>query len=180
VAALDEHLVKTRRDVVSYGSQLDFAPSALKGRLARDTCFSDCYEKNGKYDYNHCWQSQPCYDNCVTACIDADPVTFNADVAALDEHLVKYPTEFKCWVRMPTGCDRSLSETSDPLNWFVYPSAGNSATCTSRLAAFNKDCSRSDAESEFRGVKPPAEALANGGAADGAYKGRSVGAGGRF
>jgi hypothetical protein len=177
VASTDQHLTKYRRDVVSYDSQLDSAPSDLN-RFARDTCFSDCFAKNGIYDFDHCWQSQPCYDNCITACLDAMPVNFNADVAALDDNLTKYPTEFKCWMRMPTGCDRPLSETSDASSWFIDPRTSNAATCKSRRGDFNRDCSRTDAESQFRGVKPAAGALANGGAANGHYTGaRSVDAG---
>jgi len=144
-------------------NDLDFAPSALKSRLARDMCFSDCYAKN-TYDSIHCWQSQPCYDNCVTACIDAGSQVFNAKVAATDKHLTKYPTEFKCWVRMPDGCNNKLSETTEPKKWFVDPKSGNSATCKSRLAIFNQYCGKSDAESQFRGMKPSQSPQANGGA----------------
>jgi len=61
----------------------------------------------------------------------------------------------KCWVRMPTGCARGLSETSTPLLWFVDPHSPDSAKCTSRLNAFNGHCKRSDATSQW-GSQPQA------------------------
>jgi len=63
-----------------------------------------------------------------------------------------------CWMRLPSGCNRGLSETSTPTEWFIDPSNGASATsCSaSRLVAFNSHCARSDAENHWGTTAPPA------------------------
>jgi len=56
-----------------------------------------------------------------------------------------------CWVRLPSGCNDALSETSTPTEWFIDPSNGAGATscAASRIAAFNSYCARSDAENHW-------------------------------
>ena len=57
----------------------------------------------------------------------------------------------KCWIRMPTGCGKTLSETSTPKEWFAD---GSHSCSAARLAVFNKQCSRFDAKN-FWAVSPP-------------------------
>eukprot|EP00931_Biecheleriopsis_adriatica_P026285 TRINITY_DN16006_c0_g1_i4.p1 TRINITY_DN16006_c0_g1~~TRINITY_DN16006_c0_g1_i4.p1 ORF type:complete len:992 (+),score=45.30 TRINITY_DN16006_c0_g1_i4:277-2976(+) len=61
----------------------------------------------------------------------------------------------QCWVRMPSGCQQALSETSTPTQWFVDPQSSDAAKCTDRLSAFNNWCVSSDAESQW-GSSPQA------------------------
>merc|ERR1712137_1247946 len=63
----------------------------------------------------------------------------------------------QCWVVMPTGCSRGLSETRTPRQWFVDPFSGNAGRCSSRLSDFNRHCGRSDGKSQW-GYKPETEA----------------------
>jgi len=63
----------------------------------------------------------------------------------------------QCWVVMPTGCSRGLSETRTPQQWFVDPLSGNARRCTSRLSDFNRHCGRNDGQSRW-GFEPEAAA----------------------
>lgn len=52
-----------------------------------------------------------------------------------------------CWMRMPTSCEKPLSETATPMVWFKDPTgAASEAKCNARLADFNGHCERHDAE----------------------------------
>jgi len=51
----------------------------------------------------------------------------------------------RCWRKMPTGCDKTLSEpgsNGNGLVWFVDPHATTSAECDSRENAFNNYCGK--------------------------------------
>merc|ERR1711937_630987 len=58
-----------------------------------------------------------------------------------------------CWMRMPTGCNKGLGETQAPQSWFIDPQGSTSATCPSRVGAFNSYCGKSDAVNHW-GQKP--------------------------
>jgi len=65
------------------------------------------------------------------------------------------PTETpKCWMRMPTGCVQSLTETADPMQWFVTSHSQDSAKCARRTNTYNAHCGRSDATSYWGGEPP--------------------------
>jgi len=68
------------------------------------------------------------------------------------------PEAAQCWVRMPTGCSQTLSETSTPMQWFVdsHTSASDSSGCIARLKAFNSWCQRTDGANHwgFQPVEP--------------------------
>jgi len=68
-----------------------------------------------------------------------------------------------CWVRMPSGCDRALSETKSPQTYFVDPSTKDADTCSARLAAFNAHCMRSDAVSVWGNVVEDSAGLSHAG-----------------
>ena len=59
-----------------------------------------------------------------------------------------------CWIRMPTGCDRALSETTTPTKWFIDPTNQGSSCQDSRKNAFNVHCKRTDTVN-FWGTSPP-------------------------
>jgi hypothetical protein len=64
----------------------------------------------------------------------------------------------KCWLRMPTGCSKALSETTTPTQWFaVDTSPSSAATCTTKISAFNTWCGKTDAESQW--AASPTEAV---------------------
>ena len=50
-----------------------------------------------------------------------------------------------CWIRMPTGCAKNLTETTTPTMWFVDPDNKGVSCQASRLAEFNTICERTDA-----------------------------------
>lgn len=50
----------------------------------------------------------------------------------------------RCWVRMPTGCVRHLSETRTPKTFFVDRHSHTSALCAQRRTAYNRHCGRAD------------------------------------
>lgn len=54
----------------------------------------------------------------------------------------------QCWVRMPTGCGRPLSQTTTPLEWFV-DGATNEASCKARKNDYDNHCMKRDAQVEF-------------------------------
>jgi hypothetical protein len=59
-----------------------------------------------------------------------------------------------CWVRMPTGCNKALSETTTPTQWFVDPLSSSSGLCSARLGDFNTYCGKTDAVSQWTVKKP--------------------------
>jgi hypothetical protein len=59
----------------------------------------------------------------------------------------------KCWRRMPSGCNKRLSETATPKEWFIDPNVKTATKCTQRAAAFNRHCGKGDAQTHF-GAKP--------------------------
>jgi len=65
-----------------------------------------------------------------------------------DIRLVSCRADVKCWVRMPTGCGRPLSETTTPLEWFV-DGVTNEASCKARKSAYDNHCMKRDAQVEF-------------------------------
>ena len=54
-----------------------------------------------------------------------------------------------CWKKLPTGCNKKLSETKTPEQWFLDAPEKNIDTCTNRTSAFNSYCGRRDTESQF-------------------------------
>ena len=69
----------------------------------------------------------------------------------------------KCWKRMPTGCDKNLSETNcdetqhkGDTGWFIDPNSGDDARCTQRNNDFNSYCVKSDVMSSW-GLHPPSK-----------------------
>merc|ERR1719361_2907777 len=60
-----------------------------------------------------------------------------------------------CWVSMPTGCAKALTETQTPQQWFVDTGAGShdAGRCNSRLGDFNRHCGRNDGRTHW-GNKP--------------------------
>ena len=57
----------------------------------------------------------------------------------------------QCWVKMPTGCGRPLSQTNTPLEWFV-DGATNEASCKARKADYDYHCIKKDAQVEFKSM----------------------------
>jgi hypothetical protein len=56
------------------------------------------------------------------------------------------PSPPKCWITLPTGCDRTLGETSTPEVPFVDPHRNDEASCLgSRKSAYNTYCTKTDA-----------------------------------
>jgi len=99
-------------------------------------------------DHSHHPPSSP---RCLSNCTPSLHTTLYAYL-----HLVSAES---CWMRLPSGCNKALSETSTPTEWFIDPSNGAGATsCSaSRLAAFNSYCGRSDAQNHWGAV--PVESL---------------------
>jgi hypothetical protein len=54
-----------------------------------------------------------------------------------------------CWKRLPTGCNKKLSETTTPKTWFIDPRQQTAVNCAKRSAAFNRYCGKDDTESQF-------------------------------
>ena len=58
----------------------------------------------------------------------------------------------QCWIRLPTGCNDELGETSTPTAWFLdrkhdlHNSVANSEECSKRVPAYNDWCTCSNAE----------------------------------
>eukprot|EP00729_Bicosta_minor_P018203 gene18203-15822_t len=81
-----------------------------------------------------------------TACKDANNDWSTCNVA---HGKMACGEQDKCWVRMPSGCDKSLSEPawSDRFGyaWFEDARAHSEAECTARAAAFNTYCGQDDA-----------------------------------
>merc|ERR1719420_450690 len=63
-------------------------------------------------------------------------------------------SEPACWIRLPTGCARKLSETTAPWFWFIDPQNSGNSCQNTRLQAFKTHCSRRDVE-HYWGVNPP-------------------------
>jgi hypothetical protein len=56
-----------------------------------------------------------------------------------------------CWMRMPSGCSRTLSQITTSLEWFrdKHYSVSDAASCLARVSAFNSWCGRSDTEHQW-------------------------------
>lgn len=67
------------------------------------------------------------------------------------------PSTHKCWMRLPSGCDQLLNETSTPETWFIDPNPSDDATCNSRVSPFNTWCNRADAEYRWATLPDVAE-----------------------
>ena len=61
-----------------------------------------------------------------------------------------------CWIKMPTGCAKSLKLTKTPQEWFSFPHSRNRATCMLRVKALNKYCDKEDCKTSW-GRSPPQE-----------------------
>jgi len=69
---------------------------------------------------------------------------------------MKLPTKpSKCWIKLPTGCDKKLDETATPNQWFTDPKNTGYDCQSSRLKHFNSICGRWDADNHY-GHAPPA------------------------
>ena len=89
-------------------------------------------------------------DACIVSCIGI----------SLCEYVSATPSAVAaatCWIRMPTGCDRTMVETTTPREWFVDPvpappppapppAPHTNVTCLARIAVLNTLCHRTDAE----------------------------------
>ena len=60
----------------------------------------------------------------------------------------------RCWIRMPTGCGQTLTETQTPTVWFLDPYGPDPASCARRVADFNGYCYKSDGQHEWRTDSP--------------------------
>ena len=88
------------------------------------------------------------------------PVAFNSHCGRTDAEFVwgnvfqlnETAAEFACWMRMPSGCDRTLSETEFPQTYFRFVAA-NEAECFEGTPLFNDQCNRADAVSIW-GTRP--------------------------
>jgi hypothetical protein len=76
---------------------------------------------------------------------------FGSDPVYLTSLSGKQVSPVQCWVKMPTGCGRPLSETNTPLEWFV-DGATNEASCKARKAAYDNHCMKKDAQLEFKSM----------------------------
>ena len=80
---------------------------------------------------------------------------FGGDPVYLTSLSGKQVSPVQCWVKMPTGCGRPLSQTNTPLEWFV-DGATNEASCKARKADYDYHCIKKDAQVEFtaKGIIP--------------------------
>ena len=60
---------------------------------------------------------------------------------------------FSCWIQMPSGCSKVLSESTTPTMWFVDPANTGNTCSAGRLAAFNSYCGKNDAKNRW-GIRP--------------------------
>ena len=61
-----------------------------------------------------------------------------------------------CWIKMPTGCAKTLKLTKTPQEWFSFLHSRNRATCMLRVKALNKYCDKEDCKTSW-GRSPPQE-----------------------
>ena len=66
---------------------------------------------------------------------------------------------YSCWIRMPTGCGKTLEESDTPDKWFIDPRC-EKLGCTrsvceyNRRRGYNQHCSRMDVLGYY-GFSPP-------------------------
>jgi hypothetical protein len=102
------------------------------------------------------WAGYPCSGSWSEACPGIDfPHGSHLNDIPLSVGCPDTCQASQCWVRMPTGCDQALSETSTPLQWFVSPDSPDETTCTNRISLFNTYCNRADAAAHW-GLEPEA------------------------
>ena len=58
-------------------------------------------------------------------------------------------------MRLPSGCNNVMHQTTTPHEWFQDPHGTSSATYATRVAAFNSYCGRSDAEQSWAKCPAP-------------------------
>jgi len=77
----------------------------------------------------------------------------------MNGHWSKVTDTNVCWTRLPTGCNKILSETSSsPAKWFIDYNANSGSCGSTRRTAYNNHCGRTDAVQRW-GYSPPAGAL---------------------
>merc|ERR1712032_1359312 len=110
-------------------------PTGCDRKLSETDTPTEAFVDPGSRDERTCASRLPAFNR---HCIRSD------GVSVWGPQPQPQPTTPQCWMTMPTGCDRELSETDTPTEAFVDPGSRDERTCASRLPAFNRHCIRSD------------------------------------
>ena len=77
------------------------------------------------------------------------------NASSISEHFSGHLSEAGCYRVMPTGCNKTMHETTTPKKIFRDPAGdANANQCATRNAAFNDWCSRKDTEWLYVSKKP--------------------------
>ena len=86
-------------------------------------------------------------DACIVSCIGNSFCEYVSATLSV----VNVSAAATCWLRMPTGCVRAMSQTTTPREWFVDPVAApapphTNVTCLAKANVLNSLCHQTDAE----------------------------------